>query len=72
MDELKLKLDTKFMKGIAAKFIQKAIFKKSGHEVKVDLQEISVEMKGEKVHLHTTVDAEITKEEFMKLIKRML
>ena len=72
MDELKVKLNTKFVKNMVAKFIRKTIFKKSGHDVTVELQELSVEMKGDKVYLHTTVDANISTEEFMKLMKRML
>ena len=72
MDELKLKLNTKFMKNIVAKFVQKAIFKKTGHEVSVHFDDVAVDMDADKVRLHTTVDVEMSKEEFMKLVKRML
>jgi hypothetical protein len=72
MDELKLKLSTKFMKNIVASLIQKAILKKVGHEVLVDIEEIDIQMKDGKVQLHTTVDAEVSTEEFMRIIKRMI
>lgn len=69
MDELKLTLSTKFMRGIVAKFISKALIKKFGYDIDIQIKEIGVEVIGGRVHIHTNVDAEIDKDEFAKIIK---
>lgn len=42
MDELKLKLSTRLMRGIAAKFIARSIRKKYGYKVNVQLNELDI------------------------------
>ena len=69
MDELKLKLSTKFMKGIVTKLISKALFKKTGCKIDIQLNEIKIEAKDGKVYLHADVDAEADNEDFVKIIK---
>lgn len=69
MDELKLRLSTKFMRGIVTKLISKLIFKKSGYRVDIQLNKIEIETIDGKVHLHVDVDGEMDNAEFMKLIK---
>ena len=69
MDELKLKLSTKFMRGIIAKIIAKALFKKLGYEIDILLNEIEVESEGGKIHLHIDADAELENSEFIKILK---
>jgi hypothetical protein len=69
MDELKLILGTKFMRGIVTKIIAKAILKKTGYHVDIDLHEISAEVVDGKVYLHTNVDAVINKEDLVNIIK---
>ena len=69
MDELKLILGTKFMRGIVTKIIAKAILKKTGYHVDIDLHEISVEVVDGKVYLHTNMDAAINKEDLVNIIK---
>lgn len=69
MDELKLKLSTKFMRGIIAKLVAKAIYKKVGYEIDIQLNEIEVETVDGKIHLHVSADGEISNDEFVKIIK---
>lgn len=69
MDELKLKLSTKFMRGIVAKLISKALVKKLGYEIDILLNEIEVKTEDGKVHLHIDADAEIENSEFKKMLK---
>lgn len=69
MDELKLKLSTKFMRGIVTKLISKAIFKKYGYDVDILLNEIELKNVDGKIHLHADVDAEVKNEDFVKIIK---
>ena len=69
MDELKMSLSTKFMKGIVTKIISKAILKKTGYNINIQLNEIKLETVGGKVCLHADVDAEINNEDFINIIK---
>lgn len=71
MDELKIKLSTRFMRGIVAKLIKKAIFKQTGYEVDIQINEIDIETKDGKVHLHTSVDADVNYEDFRKILKNV-
>lgn len=71
MDELKIKLSTRFMRGIVAKLIKKAIFKQTGYEVDIQINEIGIETKDGKVHLHTSVDADVNYEDFRKILKNV-
>lgn len=69
MDELKLKLSTKFMRGIVAKLVSKSISKKFGCDVHVQINEIEITTHDGKVYLHANVDGEVTNEDFKTIIK---
>lgn len=69
MDELRMRLSTKFMKNIVSKIISKSVYKKTGYKVNVQLNKIDIEMVDGKIYLHADVDGEIENEEFMKIIK---
>ena len=69
MDELKMSLSTKFMKGIVTKIISKAILKKTGYNINIQLNEIKLETVDGKVCLHADVDAKINNEDFINIIK---
>lgn len=69
MDELKLILGTKFMRSIVTKIIAKAILKKTGYRVDINLHEISAEVVDGKVHFHANVDAQINTDDFVNIIK---
>lgn len=68
MDELKLILSTKFMRGIVTKLISRLILNKLGYDIKLQLNKLQVETADGKVYLHADVDAEIDNEEFIKII----
>lgn len=69
MDELKMKLSSKFMRGIVAKIIAKAIYNKLGYEIDIQIDEISVKAIDGKVRLYVNAGAEMTTEEFTKVLK---
>jgi hypothetical protein len=69
MDELKLKLSTKFMKGIVANLISKALVKKLGYNIDILLNEIEVKAENGKVRLHIDADAEVENGEFVRMLK---
>ena len=72
MDELKVNLRTKLMRNLLAKRISKLIFKKTGHEIEVVIEEVGIEKIDGKVKLHVSMDAEMSNEEFMKIVKRIV
>lgn len=73
MDEMKVKLSTNFMKGIVTKIIRKAIRKKYGYNVDILLNTLEVKtMEGGKIGIHLDVDAELTNDEFMKIISKSM
>lgn len=69
MDELKLKLSTKFMRGIVANLVSKALRKKLGYDIDILLNEIEVKNENGKIHLHIDADAEVENGEFVKMLK---
>lgn len=66
MDEMKLKLSTKFMRNIAAKLISKVIFNKLGVKTTIKLNEIEIKDVDGRVFLHINADAEFNDREFIK------
>ena len=72
MDELKLKLQTKFMRGIVAKLIGTAIQKKLGCDIDVYLNKIEVITTEDKIQMHIDVDADMTNGEFTRLVNSIL
>lgn len=69
MDELKLVLSTKFMKGLVTKIIRKAILKKTGYEIDIQINKIAAEMVDGKVTLHMDADASVNSEDFVDMVK---
>lgn len=67
MDEMKIV--SKFTRGIASKILKTVIHKKTGYEVDIQLNEITTIISDGKTHLHVDVDAEINKDELMKILK---
>ena len=71
MDELKLKLSTKFMRNLLAGYISRALRKKFGCDVAVNIEEVSIETIDGVVKLHANVDATVSNDEAMRIMKRL-
>lgn len=69
MDEMKVKLSTKFMRGIAAKLLAKMIQKKYGCKVKIQLNELDISVIDGETNINTSVEVKLDSQEFMKIIK---
>lgn len=67
MDEMKMKLSTKLMRGIVAKLISKAIYKNIGVKPIINISEIEAEMKDGKIHFHINADGEIDDRVLVKI-----
>ena len=69
MDELKLILNTKFMRSIITKILAKTIYKKTGYQVDVQINEVKAEAKDGRIKVHMDVNAEMSSEDLMKALK---
>lgn len=69
MDELKINLSSKLMRGIIKRLIAKNLEKKLGYKIDVQLNELKINVIDGMVQLHVDIDGEIEASEFMKIIK---
>lgn len=69
MDELKLNLSSKLMRGIVTKLISKAVYKKTGYKIGIELNNINVEVINGRAHIHINADAEIDNDELTKIVR---
>lgn len=72
MDEMKLKLTTKFMRGIVSKLIEKSIYKKYGCIVNVQLNDLDISIVDGETTINTNVEAKINSEEFKKIMTKLI
>lgn len=66
MDEMKI--SSKFMKNLIAKLVKRTVKKKIGYEVDIQLNELTATVTDGTVHVHLSIDAELGKDEFTKLL----
>lgn len=64
-----MKIESKFMTGIASRLIRKIVRDKLGYDIDVHLNGFRTTVLEEKTHVHLDVDLELTKDELNKLIK---
>lgn len=69
MDELKLVISTRFMRNLITKILAKAIYKKTGYRVDVQINAIEAETYDGKVRVHMDVDAEMNGEDLKNALK---
>lgn len=69
MDELRLKLSTNFMKSIVAKLIVRAIYKKYGYRVKIQLNDLDFWSNDGDTTIKVNVEANLRSDEFNKIMK---
>jgi hypothetical protein len=67
VDELKIK--SGFMRGVVSKLVEKAIHKKFGYKVDIQINDIDVVVTDGKAHIHLNADGEIDSNEFKKFTK---
>ena len=68
---MKLKLSTKFMRGIVSKVIERFIYKKFGCKVDVHLNELDIQMLDGDTNISVSIDAKIKNEDFMNIMKKI-
>lgn len=67
MDEMKI--GSKFTTSIISKLAALAIRKKLGYDIKLNLNKVNATVTDGKTHVHLDVDAELEKDELMKILK---
>lgn len=67
MDEMKI--GSKFTTNIISKLINMVIRKKFGYEIELKLNEVNATIIDGKTHVHLDIDAELEKDELMKILK---
>lgn len=67
MDEMNIV--SKFTTVMISKIAKKVLRKKMGYNVDIQLNEIKASIADGKTHIHLDVDAELSKEELMKILK---
>lgn len=71
MDLLKLKISTKFMKGIIAKIVSRKIYKQFGYKIDIQLNDIQLDIIDGDAKFHIDVDGKMNKTEFSRLMEKM-
>lgn len=71
MDLLKIKLSTKFMKGLVAKIISKRIYKQFGYKIDIQLNDVQIDVVDGDVQIHLDVDGKMNKTEFSRIMERI-
>lgn len=69
MDEMKLRLSTKFMRTIVGKLISKSIQMKYGYKVNIQLNELDIRVLDGDTKISTNVEVTFNSKEFMKIMK---
>ncbi len=67
MDEMRIV--SKFTRGIISKALKMVVRKKSGYNVDIQVNEITTTINDGKTHLHVDVDAELERDELIKILK---
>lgn len=71
MDEMKLKLSTRFMRNLVAKLLTKMIQKKIGYTVNIQLNELDVSVIDGETKIRTNIEVSCNSNEFMKIMNRI-
>lgn len=66
MDEMQI--SSIFTKNLVAKFVKRAVKKKTGYEVDIQLNEFNATVMDGTARVHLNVDAELSKDELTKLL----
>lgn len=69
MDEMKIKLSTRFMRGMVAKILSKVIYKKFGIKPDIQINMLETEMKDGKIRFRIDMDGSVSDNIFTKISK---
>lgn len=64
-----MKIVSKFTRAVLSKLARMMLRKKLGYDIDIQLNEMNVTIVDGKAHVHLNVDAELDKDELMKILK---
>lgn len=64
-----MRIVSKFTRGIISKALKMVVHKKTGYNVDIQVNEITTTINDGKTHLHVDVDAELERDELIKILK---
>lgn len=71
MDEVRMKLSTRFMRNVAAKMLSKWIYRRTGYKLNVQLNDIDIWMIDGDTSVKANVEVKMNTSEFTKLMKSL-
>lgn len=71
MDELKLVISTKFMRNLITKLLAKAIYKKTGYKIDIQINKIEASTRDGKVRINIDADAEMGFDDLKNILKNL-
>lgn len=69
MDELFIKLRTKFMKKLVSKLLSKAIQSKIGYKIDIQIDDLDAELNNDEITVNAKLEVKMNKNEFVKILK---
>lgn len=69
MDEMIIKLRTKFMRKLVSKLLSKEIKSKTGYEVDIQLDEFDASFSDGDITINANLEIKMDKQEFMRILK---
>ena len=66
---MKVKLYTKATKNLISKLITKLIYKNSGLDTKIQMNDLDIEVDGEEIIIKANAEIKLDKQEFMDFVK---
>lgn len=69
MDEMKIKLSTKFMRNMVSKLIARTIYKKYGYKIDIQLNDLDISVVDGETKVSTNVELKVDSKEFMNIMK---
>lgn len=64
-----MRIVSEFTRGLLSKVIRRIVRRKTGYDVDIQLNRIDTTIVNGKTHIHLDLDAELEKEELLKLLK---
>lgn len=69
MDEMLVKLRTKFMRSVVSKLLSSSIKSKTGYKVDIQLNDLEANFNDGEITINADLEVKMDKQEFMKILK---
>lgn len=69
MDELKMRLTTRFMRNLVSKLISRSIYKKYGYRIDIQLNDLDISIVDGETEINANAKVKLNSKEFVKIIK---